>query len=201
MPKKIRESREELRQAMIETAERVIVSDGVSALTARRLASELNIAVGTTYNVFKDMSGLIEEVNARTIARITEEISGVDSLSGDGEEVLMRYADAYIGFVRSNQNLWAALFTGEVDPESPSHQRNLKNTLRLFDFLQAALKTIAPDTDEKILSASARALWAAVHGMLSLVAGNRHEILGLGDIRETIRILVHNHVAGMRASS
>ena len=201
MPKKIRESREELRQAMIETAERVIVSDGVSALTARRLASELNIAVGTTYNVFKDMSGLVEEVNARTIARITEEISGVDSLSGDGEEVLMRYADAYIGFVRSNQNLWAALFTGEVDPESPSHQRNLKNTLRLFDFLQAALKTIAPDTDEKVLSASARALWAAVHGMLSLVAGNRHEILGLGDIRETIRILVHNHVAGMRASS
>ncbi len=201
MPKKIRESREELREAMIETAERLIVCDGVGALTARRLASELNIAVGTTYNVFKDMSGVIEEVNARTIARITDEISSVDKASGSGEDILMRYADAYIGFVRENQKLWAALFSGEVDPESASHQRNLKNTLKLFDYLETALKTIAPNASNDSISASARALWSAVHGMLSLVAGNRHEILGLGDIRETIRVLVHNHVAGMRAGS
>ena len=113
----------------------------------------------------------------------------------------MRYADAYIGFVKTNQELWAALFTGEVDPESTSHQRNLKNTLRLFDYLETALRSIAPDADDKTLSASARALWAAVHGMLSLVAGNRHEILGLGDIRETVRVLVHNHVAGMKSAS
>lgn len=201
MPKKIRESREELRDAMTDTAERVIVAEGVGALTARRLASELDIAVGTTYNVFKDMSGLIEEVNARTIARISDEISAVDVSSGTGEEVLMRYADAYIGFVKENHRLWAALFTGEVNPESTAHQRNLKNTLRLFDYLEKALSSIAPQADDSTISASARALWAAVHGMLSLVAGNRHEILGLGDIRETIRVLVHNHVAGMRAGA
>ncbi|MEM7427392.1 MAG: WHG domain-containing protein [Pseudomonadota bacterium] len=201
MPKKIRESREELRNAMIATAERVIVSDGVTALTARRLASELGIAVGTTYNVFKDMSSLVEEVNALTIARITEGISGVDASAGSDEDILMCYADAYIGFVTENQNLWAALFHGEVHPDSPSHQRNLANTLKLFGFLETTLSSIAPQADKETVAASARALWAAVHGMLSLVAGNRHVILGLGDIRETIRVLVHNHVAGMRAGS
>ncbi len=201
MPKKIRESREELRDAMIDTAERVIVTDGVGALTARRLATELSIAVGTTYNVFKDMSSLIEEVNARTIARITEEISSVDAASGSGDEILMRYADAYIRFVSDNEHLWAALFHGEVHPDSASHQRNLANTLKLFEFLESTLQSIAPRADRETVSASARALWAAVHGMLSLVAGNRHVILGLADIRETIRVLVHNHVAGIRAGS
>ena len=42
------------------------------------MASELGIAVGTTYNVFRQMDDLIGEVNARTIANITNIITNVD---------------------------------------------------------------------------------------------------------------------------
>ena len=103
MPKKIMESREELRTAMIDAAERIITEQGVEALTARRLASDLNIAVGTTYNVFRQMDDLIGEVNARTIARITGIITNVDTTGRKSDELLMAYADAYIGFVTANE--------------------------------------------------------------------------------------------------
>ena len=200
MPKKIMDSREELRTAMIDAAERIITDQGVEALTARRLAADLNIAVGTTYNVFRQMDELIGEVNARTIAKITGVITSVDTSARKSDELLMAYADAYIGFVTANENTWAALFVGEVDPESETHQRNLAQTLHLFSYIEEALRTIAPDTDEAEIQASARALWAAVHGMLSLVAHGRHSILGLGNIRDTIKVLITNHVAGMKAN-
>lgn len=200
MPKKIMESREQLRTAMIDAAERIITEDGAGALTARRLASDLGIAVGTTYNVFRQMDDLIGEVNSRTIAKITGVISAVDTTEHKGVELLMAYADAYIGFVTSNENTWAALFVGDIDPESESHKRNLSQTLRLFGFIEEALRAVSPQTDQHDIEASARALWAAVHGMLSLMAHGRHTILGLGNVREAIQILITNHVAGMRAN-
>ncbi len=200
MPKKIMDSREELRGAMVDTAERVIIAEGVRALTARRLASELNIAVGTTYNVFKHMDHLIADVNARTIQQITEVITSINNSEDDSDEdQLMAYTDAYIGFITENGNLWEALFIGDADPESASHQQNLAETLKLFSHLENALRPISPNADEATIKASARALWAAVHGMLSLVARDRNVILCLGDIRETIRVLVHHHIAGMRS--
>ncbi len=199
MPKKIMESRDHLRTAMIDAAERIITAQGVEALTARRLAADLNIAVGTTYNVFRQMDDLIGEVNARTIAKITDVITSVDKAGRESDELLMAYADAYIGFVTSNSNTWAALFVGEIDPESESHKRNLAQTLHLFSYIEDALSTVSTNTDKSEIQASARALWAAVHGMLSLVAHGRHTILGLGDIRETIQVLITNHVAGMKA--
>ncbi len=199
MPKKIMESREELRTAMIDAAERIICEQGVQALTARRLAADLNIAVGTTYNVFRQMDDLIGEVNARTIARITDIIASVDKSTRKSDELLMAYADAYIGFVTANENTWAALFVGEIDPESDSHTQNLSQTLHLFSYIEDALQNVSPNADESEVKASARALWAAVHGMLSLMAHGRHKILGLGNIRDTISVLISTHVAGMKA--
>jgi len=199
MPKKIMDSREELRTAMIDVAERIITEQGVDALTARRLAADLKIAVGTTYNVFRQMDDLIGEVNARTIAKITSIITSVDKSARRSDELLMAYADAYICFVTAIENTWAALFVCEFDPEIESHKRNLTQTLHLFSYIEEALRAASPETDESEIQASARALWAAVHGMLSLVAHGRHSILGLGNIRDTIKILISNHVAGMKA--
>ena len=200
MPKKIMESREELRTAMIDAAEHIITQDGVDALTARRLASDLGIAVGTTYNVFRQMGDLIGEVNSRTIANITGVISAVDSSEHKSVGLLMAYADAYIGFVTANANTWEALFVGDIDPDSESHKRNLSQTLQLFSFIEEALRSVAPTADQREIEASARALWAAVHGMLSLMAHGRHTILGLGNVREAIQLLITNHVAGMKAN-
>lgn len=200
MPKKIMESREELRTAMIDAAERIIMEHGVEALTARRLAADLNIAVGTTYNVFRQMDDLIGEVNARTIARITSIITNVDTAGRKSDELLMAYADAYIGFVTANENTWAALFSGEIDAESESHKRNLSQTLHLFGYIEDALRAVSPNAEQSEIEASARALWAAVHGMLSLVARGRHTVLGLGNIRDAIKVLIANHVAGMKAN-
>ena len=105
-----------------------------------------------------------------------------------------------IGFVTANENTWAALFSGEIDPESESHKRNLSQTLHLFGYIEDALRAVSPNAEQSEIEASARALWAAVHGMLSLVARGRHTVLGLGNIRDAIKVLIANHVAGMKAN-
>lgn len=201
MPKKLMESRAHLRDAMIDTAERVIIADGVDRLTARKLAGELGIAVGTTYNVFRQMDDLISEVNARTLSRLANEVERVDLTGADREVVLMEFADKYIGFVSENPNLWAALFAGTLDLGSEVQKKNTVQVHKLFGFLEDALRPLFPAGADADIAQSARALWAAVHGMLMLTSGGRNEALGLGDIRNAVRILVHYHIAGVRSES
>ena len=50
--------RTELREKLIDIAERDIRDNGLSSLRARALAEEAGCAVGAIYNVFDDMTGL-----------------------------------------------------------------------------------------------------------------------------------------------
>jgi AcrR family transcriptional regulator len=202
MPKKLMATREDLRTAMIDTAERLIALHGVAALTARRLAGEMGIAVGTTYNFFKQMDDLISEVNARTLAALASEIEAVGKSNDEPEQMLMDYADCYIEFVNGHSNLWAALFVGAIDVESEVQERNTALVHRMFDVLEKALTPLyVTDPNGSAAAKSARALWAAVHGVLSLTSGGRDKVLGFGDIRGTVRLLVHYHVAGVQSGS
>ena len=150
MPKKIMQNRDELRIAMIDTAERIIEQEGVRALTARKLANEMGIAVGTTYNFFKHMDDLISEVSTRTLAALAADIEAVESSGGDIEAQLMAFADAYITFVTNNPKRWAALFVGSLDADSELQNRNAEQVRRLFNALERVFAPVAnqiPDFD------------------------------------------------------
>ncbi|MGI9372566.1 MAG: TetR/AcrR family transcriptional regulator [Hyphomicrobiales bacterium] len=199
MPKKIMQNRNELRIAMIDTAERIIEQDGVEALTARKLAHEMGIAVGTTYNFFKQMDDLISEVSTRTLSALAAEIEAAENAGEDIEAQLTTYADAYITFVTNNPKRWAALFAGAIDTDSEVQNRNAEQVLRLFNALERVFAPIAKQIPNFDPAKSARALWAAVHGVLTLASTGRIESIGLGDARETVRLLIHFHVAGINA--
>ncbi|MGI9481790.1 MAG: TetR/AcrR family transcriptional regulator [Hyphomicrobiales bacterium] len=199
MPKKLMETREDLRNAMIDAAEAIIVADGVESLTARRLATDMGIAVGTTYNQFRQMDELISEVSARTLAALGREIKAAAGAGGAPEDNIMAYAEAYLEFVSSNPKRWAALFSGSLDPQSEAQHRNNEQIQKLFSFLEGELSELYGGENRDVVKQSARALWAAVHGMLMLASGGRLEVLELDDIHSSVRLLVRYHLAGMAA--
>lgn len=199
MPKKLMKSAEDLRNAMIDAAERIITAEGVEALTARRLAKDMGIAVGTTYNQFRQMDELVSEVSARTLAELGGKITEVGEAPGTPEEKIMSYAEAYMDFVSENPNRWTALFSGTLDPQSAAQQRNNEQIRKLFGFLEGELGALYRGDNPEVVRQSARALWAAVHGMLMLTSGGRAEVLELADIHSAVRLLVRCHIAGMSA--
>lgn len=190
----------ELKQALVDAAERVVREEGVRALTARRVAADVGVAVGTTYNVFENLDALVTEVNRRTLSLLAEELGRIETAGRSTRDILLDFADGYVRFVRDNRNCWLAVFEIEM-PDLTEEVPNQSYIDSLFGFLETAIRSGFPDLDEDQVRHSVRGLWAMVHGLLMLSESNRLDVIRLDDIRPTIEHLVTCHLAGLEAGA
>ncbi|MGI9463032.1 MAG: TetR/AcrR family transcriptional regulator [Aestuariivirgaceae bacterium] len=196
MARRAIDNREELDAAMIEAAQAMIRKDGAASLTARSIARQLGVSVGTVYNVHGSMDGLIEAVNARTLARLEREIAAIDVGQGSVEDVLVAFAERYMTYVQNNLNLWSVLFEGQLSDAANVNQVRID---RLFGFLEKALEPVAHDAE--IRARSARVLWASVHGILQMAFTCRLQLLKIDDVKAVVRHAIACHLAGLAAKS
>lgn len=190
--------RSDTKAEMIQIAEKIVSAEGLSALTARRVAIDAGVAVGTTYNIFENLGALVAEVNARTLADLAAALSGVKIGEGSTHDVLMGFADRYMDFVRDNPHLWMAVFEVEL-PDAGQMLPNQAPIDLLFSFLEDAICAHDNRIDAQMARRSARGLWAAIHGLLMLSASNRLPAIRLENVRPTIDHLVTCHMLGMDA--
>jgi len=188
----------DMKAQMIEVAERIVSAEGLSALTARRVAVEVGVAVGTIYNIFDNLGALVAQVNARTLADLAAALSGVRTGEGSSHDVLMGFADRYRAFVRDNPNRWTAVFEVEM-PAAGQMPPNQASIDQLFSFLEDAICAHDRRIDARMARRSARGLWAAVHGLLMLSASGRLPVIRLENVRPTIDHLVTCHLLGLDA--
>ena len=186
------ENRDELEAAFIEAAEATIRREGIAALTARGLATQLGVSVGTVYNVHGSMDELIEKVNSRTLGRLEDEIAAIDLHDGTVEEVLLNFAQRYTAYVQGNLNLWSVLFEGQLSDVASVNQGRID---RLFGILEKALEPVTQDPEVRVRSA--RVLWASVHGILQMAFTGRLKLLKIDDVEEAIGHAVRCHLAGL----
>jgi len=63
-------TREELKNLILSSASRIIENEGYSALTVRKIATDIGYTPGTLYNVFQSMDGLTLALNAERVERL-----------------------------------------------------------------------------------------------------------------------------------
>src|SRR5437660_6091650 len=115
MTTKTAERRQELKESLIDAAERAISARGLEALRARDLAAEVGCAVGAIYNVFPNLDALIFEVNARTLRAFEAflaEAGPSSAPAGENPAVaeLVQLALVYLEFAVAHRPRWRALF-------------------------------------------------------------------------------------------
>ncbi len=190
------DDREALKTRYIDEAERIIAAEGSAALTARRLAGEIGVAVGTTYNLFVNLDEIVVAVNARTLDRLADAVSVEPVNDRPVEEALIALAGRYLDFVRGNRNLWLLIFEGEPDGKAAVSFPNQPRFEALFELVEDVLKPLFGDAAE--CARSARVLWAGLHGISMLALGGRIEPLGVNQAEELVETLVNCHIAGLR---
>ncbi len=178
---------------MIDAAQTMICTNGANSLTARSIAKQLGVSVGTVYNVHGSMDGLIEAVNARTLARLEREIAAIELQQGSVEDVLVEFAERYMTYVQNNLNLWSMMFEGQLSDSANVNQVRID---RLFGFLEKALEPVADDANTR--AKSARVLWASVHGILQMAFTGRLQLLKIDDVKGIVRHAIKCHLAGLK---
>ncbi|MBR0797020.1 TetR/AcrR family transcriptional regulator [Bradyrhizobium jicamae] len=194
------ERRAKLREALVEAAERAISAKGLGGLKTRDLAQEIGIANGGVYNLVEDVDELILRVGSRTLARLDASLSLAEiSGSTNPRDMLVRIAVAYCEFAAENLELWRALFEHRMQPGKPVPEWAVAEQMELFRHIYKPLTALFPQRSAAQLGVTARSLFSAVHGMVTLGLEQKLIAVPLDALRVEIATLTRAMIDGLTA--
>ena len=164
MPKK-RRPHDELRPALLAAARDALEQGGLAALSARGLAQAVDVSVGTLYNLFGHLDGVVRAMNLESMGILQDELKAALAGSNDTTEAkLLAMADAYFDFAFGSPHRWEALF--RYHSETPREAELDTAQEGLFEILRNVAGADIPDE-------ALNALWASVHGVVELAMAQR----------------------------
>jgi len=196
MPRK-QPYRDRLKARLIQVAEATIAAHGLAAVQARAIAETAGCSVGTLYNIFGDIDGLILEVSHRTLVGIGEVLTAAARRSAGLllEARLMALAGAYLDFATVNRRRWRAIFDHQLPDEHPRPEGFNEDRGRLLALLDAQLMESLPEPEAR--SDAAHALFAATHGIVLLALDAKLTPFDPARCERQIRFVVGHVVRGI----
>jgi AcrR family transcriptional regulator len=158
-------SRELMKEEFIAIGEALIAAEGLPALQARAVAERAGCSVGTIYNSFETIDGLILAVNARTLAALGRRLKEALSPGAMLTSRLGGLAFAYLDFATEHTLRWRAIFAHNMSARQPVPDWYRAAQEPLFALLAEALP---PGMDDERRATAAHMLFAAAHGVVTL---------------------------------
>jgi AcrR family transcriptional regulator len=193
--------RTKMRDSMVTIASRIVAEEGLGALQARRISQEAGCAVGTLYNVFGGLDFLIIEANARTLDALGETLAAADRAAAKGETAdrLLALALAYLDFATKHSKAWRAVFEHHMSPGSDVPDWYRVRQGGLFGLVETILQPVIADAPER--SSAARALFSAVHGIVTIALDRKLAEFDYAEAARQVRFVVRSVAMGLPTPS
>jgi len=154
----------EIRERATRVAERIVLEEGADALSARGLATELKVSVGSLYNAFGDLNGVVQAVNAACAKRLSASLhAAIENAAPDKRSRVVAIGEAYFDFAITEPRRWWMLFERNVDMQSDEKAQEIQEEL-----LQMLILAGEGDPESEQHRQFFLLLWASVHGLVSL---------------------------------
>lgn len=146
-------------------------SDGIASLSLRSLAGQVGTSTSAVYSLFGGKAELLAALYEGAFAQFGAAQRAVP-VTGDVGDDLMALGHAYWAWARAHPDLYPVLFSGvlgDVEP-NPAQVAAAASTIEpLARLVQSAVETGRMVGDPGAITF---AVWAAVHGAVSLVLAN-----------------------------
>ena len=172
----------DLREALLQAAERVLERDGLAGLTLRAVAREAGVSHAAPTHHFGDLTGLLSELAAIGFRRFNAAMTAAGETETHALMQAMARAKAYVGFAQAHPGMYALMFRSN---ERLDHSRPA-----LHDASEAAFAGLAgsvaairqEQVSKESLSLDQAAFiarnWSLVHGFtMLLLDGSLSDIL------------------------
>jgi AcrR family transcriptional regulator len=161
-----------LRQAVLDAAIRVLVQEGLSSFSLRRVARELGCSTTVLYTLFGNKQGLVEALWLEGFERLWRAEESTEET--DPLRRLASLAQVYRQHALAHPDYYRVMFGGAIagfQPSAGALAISRKPFRVLVDAVQACMAAgVFQDADPELV---ASALWATVHGVISLqLTGN-----------------------------
>jgi AcrR family transcriptional regulator len=191
--------RERARAKLLASAQAVIASEGHTAVQARRVATDAGCAVGTVYNIYRDIDGLILAANGVTLKDLRAALEAAQrrAIGQNLQSRLMTLAVAYLDFATVNRSRWRAVFEHRVPDDYPVPPEYLDDRRGLLALIENELVEAVPDPSAR--QDAARALFSATHGNVLLSLDAKLGAFEPDRCERQIGFIVRHVVAGLQA--
>lgn len=184
----------EVRDRAILATRDVLSEHGLDGLKARIIANKAGVSVGSIYNLFGDLDALARLANASTYDDLFEVESNALACSQERQEnpedQMMALASAYLDFVVANQSRWLTVLAFNRSRSEVPPDWYLAKEAKLLEIIEDALLAFPGTKDDATRKIYARALWASIHGIVTIAVADGFLMQPVEDVREQIRIIV-----------
>ncbi|MFC7623497.1 TetR/AcrR family transcriptional regulator [Microlunatus sp. GCM10028923] len=152
-----------LRSELIDACARLVETEGVGAVSLRRVAREAGVSPGAPYHHFPDRAALLSAICAQGFELLADRLTAATSDAGEPPDAVARAVAAYVAFARERPGHFQLMFRPELsEPEKHPAVREAGDTaLAVLTDLVDQLGVADP-------RALAMALWALSHGLAAL---------------------------------
>ena len=156
-------------EALLESARRLLASEGAGALTVRRIANGVGLSTMNVYSRFGGKDGIIDVLYRESFAKLFEMLADVPRTS-DLRANLRAFTSAYRKFAVEHRHQYDLMFRSAAPEFTPSREARDMG-LSLLDTLIARVELAQ---SEGLVTSSIPSrqvavwVWATLHGMLSL---------------------------------
>jgi len=201
-PRERRErEREEIRTSILDAARELFASDGVEAVTMRRIAEKIEYSPTAIYFHFKDKESLLAELCDYDFRQFAQRFAEAAQVA-DPIERLRVAGQAYVDFGLNHPSHYRVMF---MTPK-PAHEQNtegrgnpeqdayafLRNTIEQA-IAEGRLKPELTDVD--LVS---QVIWSGVHGVVSLeIAKCNDPWVAFAPVRDRAALMVEALIAGV----
>jgi AcrR family transcriptional regulator len=191
--------RVKLKARILQIVEGILETEGLPAVQARRVAQEADCSVGTLYNVFGGLDGMIVEANAQTLrsfGRVAE--TGLVRVASEPLDVqLMTLALAYLDFATTHRLRWKAIFNHQMADGAPVPIFYKAEQAKLFGMIEQSLVLSPAMRDAETRGRGARALFSSIHGIVVIALDRKLGEFDARDAELQVRFLIDLLAAGL----
>lgn len=182
---------DQLTALILKAARKIVIEQGLSAVSARKIASEIGYSPGTIYQYFATISEVVTRLNAETLARLSQEFM-VRDLEASPSQRLHNFADIYLDFIAKHPNLWGALFELRRAPDETVpdwYGEQIDGLIGQIADCFAALPSAGQPPRY-----AAELVWSSVHAVCSLAAAGKLPLISDKGLETMVHDLVEIHL-------
>lgn len=163
----------DLRAALLQAAESVLVDRGMEGFTLRECARRANVSHGAPAHHFGDVRGLMSELAAESFRQLDKLMQHHrHHASNDPFSQLIAAGQAYVEYAKAHRACFQLIFrTDRLDPENPKLRQAGE---RVYAHLEMTMRQMNEEAggDEKLLADKTTLAWSLVHGFATLMLEN-----------------------------
>ncbi len=172
-------TREELRELFVREGHTLMAESGFARFSGREVAKRAGYTVGTLYNIFGSLDGLLLAINTRTFEQWTAFLE--ERLATAGSDRIAALVEAYFAFASAHPDLWMAIYDHRLPEGTAIPPGDAARRGALTQIVEDEVRRHVNLADELDIARFSRSLIAIAHGHCSFMLTGSFAVLGETD--------------------